>query len=822
MVKTVFLEIDAGNFDQGFDAWLQIWQENGLPKTARIQGRLPYNEQLRYMLVAWSESFRILAEDARQFSRTSQVSDIYGVDSVVENESLTEGSTACLKLLQSLEGETNNWLNKTVDRDWLRIREIIREEFAQAPNTTRLVIQSQEPFIWKLPWYSWDLLKRYRNVGVSFCTSNAYRESNMISSRTKPRILAAFGDSSNIDLEVDRKILRKLRSRGADPCFIGHIPQKLSVLKKKLSQLRVFQTRKFSKKPLTSAELISQLRNKKGWDIFFFAGHSWGDKIFINQEESLVVDQFKLAIGEAVSRGLKIAIFNSCNALWLARDLVDLNIPVVIVMQEALPDIVAHRFLADFLENYSSGDSLHIAVRKAQESLEIFSDFPGSSWLPVVFCNPAYDIPTWPMKIGEMLPRTSLSSSRIRLNHALSVSLLIFFLILGVRSVSLLQDLELTSLDYFMQMRIVLSPEDIDERLLIIEINDDDIVNEKGWPIKDETILKALKKVGSYEPVIIGLDVFRDKPSGDISTHEKLITYINDSSLVVPVCKYHKNSELAGASIPEGIDPRYFGFVNVSDQLINFFEKRYDETVIRRYLLAKGERGNNRECSTPTSLAFQMIGYFLNSKDISITFSGDHILAGDIKLNHLTKKQAGGYQGMDDRGHQFLINYRATEQIAPIISLSNVLKNNDIDPNLVKGKVVLIGNTNSDAGDFHFVPYREMREDKREPGVIIHAHVVSQFLSHVLDGRPLLSPLSPYVEGIWIWIWAFFGSFAAWISSKRISRLVPISIIGGAIILNTAISYLALVKGIWLPFVPTFLAFLAATLLFFVVVKYRR
>lgn len=834
MVKTVFLEIGTGNFDQGFDAWLQIWQENGLPKTARIQGRLPYNEQLRYMLVAWSESFRILAEDARQFSRTSQVSDIYGVDSVVENESLTEGSTACLKLLQSLEEETNNWLNKIIDRDWLRIREIIREEFAQTPNTTRLVIQSQESFIWKLPWYSWDLLKRYRNVGVSFCTSDVYRESNIISSRTKPRILAAFGDSHNIDLEVDRKILRKLRSRGADPCFIGHIPQKLSVLGKKLSQLRTFQTRSFSKKPLTSAELISQLRNKKGWDIFFFAGHSWGDKIFINQEESLVVDQFKLAIGEAVSRGLKIAIFNSCNALWLARDLVDLNIPVVIVMQEALPDVVAHRFLAEFLENYSSGDFLHIAVRKAQESLEVFSDFPGSSWLPVIFCNPAYNALSWP--VFNKVPKRSLNLSppqRVGTNKMLLVSMLVWLIVSGVRSAALLQDLELTSLDYLTQVRRRIHEEEADDRLFIIGIDEQDIENQGDYPITDKTILEVLKIVESHQPSIIGLDIFRDKEhskndsvsksknssvskstnSNEFpSKYEQLIQHLAVSR-VVPVCQYHKKSVLPGASIPEGIKPDRFGFVNFPDQLFNIFNSKYDETIIRRYALTK-DGGDEYECKTKNSLALMLFGnYLANQHHIKISGDGNHIWMGKVKLRSLTANQSGGYQQSFFYGNQFLINYRASKQVARQVSLSDILSTK-FKPSWIKNKIVLIGYTFT---DLHFTPYSRKLEDEREAGVIIHAHVISQFLSHILDGRPLLSAPSYYVESAWIWVWSLLGSMIAWIYLGQFVRTLILTLC--AFLLNILICYFAFLRGIWMPFIPTFIAYLLATWSFILLVN---
>ncbi|MEO0969096.1 MAG: CHAT domain-containing protein, partial [Cyanobacteria bacterium J06639_18] len=77
--------------------------------------------------------------------------------------------------------------------------------------------------------------------------------------------------------------------------------------------------------------------------------------------------------------GLKLAIFNSCDGLGLAKELGDLNIPQTIVMRENVPDIIAHEFLKNFLKSFAAGESLHLAVRYARLQLQGLEDnFPRS------------------------------------------------------------------------------------------------------------------------------------------------------------------------------------------------------------------------------------------------------------------------------------------------------------------------------------------------------------------------------------------------------------------------------------------------------------
>lgn len=137
----------------------------------------------------------------------------------------------------------------------------------------------------------------------------------------------------------------------------------------------------------------------KEWDILFFAGHSSSNekgRIQLNQTDSLTLDQLKYALKKAIIRGLNLAIFNSCDGLGLAQALFDLHIPQVIVMREAVPDVVAQEFLRHFLTAFSGGQSLYTSVREARERLErIEGKYPCATWLPIICQNPAEVPTTW-------------------------------------------------------------------------------------------------------------------------------------------------------------------------------------------------------------------------------------------------------------------------------------------------------------------------------------------------------------------------------------------------------------------------------------------
>ncbi|HCF28174.1 MAG TPA: histidine kinase, partial [Cyanobacteria bacterium UBA11049] len=54
--------------------------------------------------------------------------------------------------------------------------------------------------------------------------------------------------------------------------------------------------------------------------------------------------------------------------------------------------------------------------------------------------------------------------------------------------------------------------EKIDERVVVVGINEDDIRSVGSFPIPDREIAALIQKLQIYKPRVIGIDIFRDLP----------------------------------------------------------------------------------------------------------------------------------------------------------------------------------------------------------------------------------------------------------------------------------------------------------------------
>ena len=110
--------------------------------------------------------------------------------------------------------------------------------------------------------------------------------------------------------------------------------------------------------------------------------------LYINREEVLDIQEIRRTLGIAISQGMKLAIFNSCDGLGLAQQLTDLNIPHIIVWREPVPDKVAQQFLKYFIHSFSTGKTLHRSLLEARlqikELTPMEQQLPGVTNLPVI------------------------------------------------------------------------------------------------------------------------------------------------------------------------------------------------------------------------------------------------------------------------------------------------------------------------------------------------------------------------------------------------------------------------------------------------------
>lgn len=758
MGKLVVLKIGEGSFEQGFPVTIQIGDENARP-VVEIIGELPPNPEIPRNYHRWQSIYRNLKLPSRPIGLPKQL---------IQTPSLED----CQQITEELKVSFNTWLSSNSFRS-------IREKWLEKLISTdkiRVLLQTKDLRLQKLPWHLWDLLERYPHTEIAL-SAPAYEQVNRVASTSdQVKILAILGNSQGIDTQADKKLLELLPN--ADITFLVE-PQ--------------------------SQDLTDQLWEQH-WQILFFAGHSStvetnvSGKIYINQTESLTISQLKYGLKKAVQRGLQLAIFNSCDGLGLAWEFADLQIPQIIVMREPVPDRVAQQFLKYFLAAFAQGEPLYLAVRQARERLQgLENQFPCATWLPVICQNPAEMPLAWRELSGNttnILTPIKSATHRQSFSLMLLLSMAIAGLLMGVRYLGVLQPLELSAFDQLLRSRPQEKP---DSRLLVVTIAEEDVQaqpeSERRGSLSDKSLAQLLEKLAIHQPQIIGLDIYREQTLGKYDP--QLDKWIRQSDRFVSVCRV-SNPQTGKDSVapPKEVATDSLGFSNAI--------KDADNVVRRHYLALTPPPASS--CQASYSLSVQLALRYLYSKGIKLEFTPDGMWQlGKLKFKPL-EAHTGGYQGIDALGHQILLNYRSSpspNEIAPQITLQDAIAGK-LNAAAVKGRIVLIGTTAKSFQDYWSTPYIWQGNVQELPGVILQAQMVSQLLSAALDGRPLLWSWSIWGEVIWIWLWSVIGCLLAWYI-RRVDYLVLTATIASVVLYGSCLIILILFSG-WIPLVPAALA----------------
>lgn len=784
MEKLVVLKFGEGNFDQGFPVTLQIGEEGKRP-SVEITGKLPSIPEIPQFYSGWATSYRCLGLRSRLEASRAQVTNVSKLE-------------LCYNAAQILRDRLNSWLSSESFRP---IREKLLEQLMPS-DEIRLIIQTENTLLRRLPWHLWDLCDRYPRAEIALSNTcygyepPCYEQiEQLILPHPKVRILAILGNSNGINTQADRLLLEQLPN--ADISFLVE-PQ--------------------------CQELTEEIW-KQGWDILFFAGHSSSQpngemgRIYINKTDSLTIGQLRYALKKAVSRGLKIAIFNSCDGLGLAQNLADLQIPQIIIMREPVPDQVAQSFLQYFLQTFAQGTSFYLAVREARERLQGWEDqFPCATWLPMIFQNPAILPPTWqelyigsreveppdlPPPIPPDLPPpvTPPPDRKFKGKHGAAkvilMSLAVTSLILGVRHLGVLQPLELQAFDHLMQSR----PNEVpDSRLLVVTVTEADIQAQKNEPrrgsLSDRSLNRLLEKLDSYQPRVIGLDIYRDFPVGkDYPDLAKRLRNTDNTPRLITVCKTSTEINDQGVPPPPEVPAEATGF---SDVVID------PDGVLRRHLLALTPSPTSA-CKASYALSSQLAFRYLAKQGILPTVTPEGYLKLGKTVFKRLKSRTSGYQNIDAWGHQVLLNYRyhrSPQNFAPQVTLTQVL-NNQLNPNAVKDRIVLVGVTAPSAKDYFLTPYSRAKElNQQMPGVVVQAQMVSQMISAALDGRTLIWVWSEWEEALWILAWSVAGALIAW----RFHLWLRFGLLVASLIVLYGLCFGFFTHGGWVPLIPAVLA----------------
>lgn len=757
----------------GYYVSLQICDHGELLPEDPGTAWLPIHPELESSYQRWKTFLKIW--------RTRSYDDWGTDDSITTNISVSENNDTCLELARELEENFQEWLQNSSDSNWCEIKDLLTRELAQYSNKVRLVIKA-DPSLRKLPWEEWSLLKKYPTIELILSLENNSSLKNNVFSQKRSRvdILAILGNSQELNLQPDREALKQLERKGASVDFVESA-----------------NARNFAR------EFIQKLRRTQGWSILFFAGHSGvkndRGKIYLDEQVYLEVDQFKNALSDAVNNGLKIAIFNSCQGFDLASEAVKLNIAASIYMQEEIPDRVAQSFSKYLLSYYSDGLSLYDAFRKAKSNLEEFTELPGIKCLPkIIYRNPMEEPYTWKELQGKRHKNkieVQQSVNQSSLLAVMMISILVSVVVTGLRSLGFLEHWELQAYDHLMRMR---PDEGLDSRLLLVTVDAEDVAAQpieerKDKSISDRSMEQLLQKLEQYQPRLIGLDVYRENPVE--AKYQDLANRLRTSDRIIAMCQAAIGGNSGYRPPPEvpTIPLGRFGFNNVS---------RDKDGILRRHLLASTIE---KACPTDYSLSFELARQYLLVEGIELTMQEpEGYFQFDSVILKLLEKNSGAYHNIDSRGHQIILNYRATPRIARTVTLRQVLEN-QVERSFIQDKIVLIGTIDPSFQDHDWqTPYsRGQTAIKYMTGVEIQAHMVSQILSAVLDGRSLIWWWSKPGETLWIWVWSAVGGVSVLVWRPQLYQQLT----GGAMLGLLYLSCLALLlKGGWIPLVSPALA----------------
>ena len=363
--------------------------------------------------------------------------------------------------------------------------------------------------------------------------------------------------------------------------------------------------------------------------------------------------------------------------------------------------------------------------------------------------------------------------------------LMVIVAVMMARLSGALQFWELVAFDRFLRLR---PPEPMDERIVIVGITEEDIQRARTYPIPDRDIADLLKRLQVYQPIAIGLDIVRDIPVEPGNAELTSVFRSSKNTIGVEIALPDRSGFTVAP--PPALPPEQVGF---ADFVLDA------DGYQRRSLLGTGSHQQEYRFS----FAIRLAELYLATRGIKL---GNGIRDreakrfGSIEFTRV-QSNSGGYVGADAGGNQILLNVRSGTMPFRVLSLEQI-KAGQVEPNWIRGKIVLIGMMSFSAKDLASSGAIAGINPGRIYGVEMQAHETSQMISAVLDRRPLLQVWGEGWETLWIAVWGLLGmSLGQFLRS-------PWKIVIGLLVASItpiALCYWFILLGWWVPIVPVLL-----------------
>jgi CHASE2 domain-containing sensor protein len=366
-----------------------------------------------------------------------------------------------------------------------------------------------------------------------------------------------------------------------------------------------------------------------------------------------------------------------------------------------------------------------------------------------------------------------------------------------------LELVELMALDAMFQWRTPKS-QDVDSRIVIVGVKESDIQQLDHYPLSDRVLAQLLNKILAAEPVVVGLDLFRDVPVnyGDKGEGTLALEHIfRTSDNLIGVGKF---TSVPGDEFFSQIAPPQL--LAQKQQVADISTIVDPDGVVRRgnlYPIADG----SPESKIP-SLALKVAYVYLSRLGIN----PEATEAGWLRLGKAVfppfEENDGGYSNADDRGYQILIDWRGLPHESFIhVSVMDVL-GGKIPPEQFRDKIVLIGAYAPSLRDSFYTPYSKYRggsTPKPTFGVEIQGVLTRQIIGAALGEGSLIRYIAEPLEYFWLLVWMSLELIwiVGWRRRWHYSWFVLfIALIGGICISGVlaVVTYMTFsVANLWIP-----------------------
>lgn len=377
---------------------------------------------------------------------------------------------------------------------------------------------------------------------------------------------------------------------------------------------------------------------------------------------------------------------------------------------------------------------------------------------------------------------------RARIAAALLTTVAVSAVVLGLRSAGAIAPFEVFLYDFYVR-RVAPEPTPSSD-VFIVEITEKDIRALGHWPISDTRYTEMLRRLIDADPLVIGVDVYRDLPvpPGDYTQLEQIL---RDESRIVAVEKFGDDENAGVPPPPVLVGSDRVGF---NDVVLD-----RDQSRVRRGLLYMDDGTGPVEPSFALVLALRALAHH------GVFPQPDPAVPEWLKLGRHTLRpfasSDGGYVHAEEAGYQFLLLSSSFTDF-PSISLMGLL-DGELAPGALREKVAIVGSTAESHKDVHFVPFRLDNPTGSISGVELHAAIVQQLIDVGLGRVAPLRVLSDTSEALVVLLIGLLGSALGLGARGSATFGVSSQIIGvlaGAAAL-LAVGALCFRFGLWLPVV---------------------